>query len=74
MNNADLMSSAYANYAQSIASLGVIENHSLIDQLQSLLKSNGVQAHSSGPLQRKLSTEQVTHRTLLDGSLCGQIA
>lgn len=59
MNNADLMSSAYASYAQNIATLGVLENHSLIDQLQSLLKSNGVQAHSSGALQRKLSTDQV---------------
>lgn len=60
MNDADLMSSAYATYAQNIATLGAIENHSLIDQLQSLLKSNGVQAHSSGALQRKLSTEQVS--------------
>lgn len=60
MNDADLMSSAYTTYAQSLANLGGIENHSLIDQLQSLLKSNGVQAHSSGALQRKLSADQVS--------------
>ncbi|XP_052813177.1 DNA-binding protein Ikaros-like isoform X2 [Mya arenaria] len=52
MNDADLVSSAYAGYAGNLAGISAGESQGLIEQLQSLLKSNGV--HGG----RKMSTDQ----------------
>ncbi|XP_053388169.1 DNA-binding protein Ikaros-like [Mercenaria mercenaria] len=58
MNDADVMSSAYAAYAQNLSSLGIHDNPGLIEQLQSFLKTNGL--HSPSPTgNRKLSTDNL---------------
>ncbi|KAH3860072.1 hypothetical protein DPMN_022965 [Dreissena polymorpha] len=58
MNDADLMSSLYTSYAHNLASYTSTENQALLEQLQSLLKSNGAAQHSAGLATRKLSTDQ----------------
>lgn len=58
MNDADVMSSAYAAYAHNLSSLGLPENSGLIEQLQSFLKTNGL--HNPSPAgSRKLSSDNL---------------